>query len=156
MSSASLAHAEDLCLAACRAHAEQAAQPLLRMVVHTVLAVSSCSVQALDSQLPDPSTKQPYLEAQIARLKICKRLLLAMQASFAKASADLGSEPCMPAVSASIWIHDRPCAPRPDLQVDGSLRSYVTNFSSYPSHVQSSASPAVGRLCEGDRWEFAT
>ena len=55
------------------------------MVVHTVLAVSSCSVQGLDNQLPDPSMKQPYLEAQVARLKICKRLLLAMQASFIKA-----------------------------------------------------------------------
>ena len=57
------------------------------MVVHTVLAVSSCSVQGLDSQLPDPSMKQPYLEAQIARLKICKRLLLAMQASSGTAPA---------------------------------------------------------------------
>ena len=57
------------------------------MVVHTVLAVSSCSVQGLDSQLPDPSMKQPYLEAQVARLKICKRLLLAMQASSVEAPA---------------------------------------------------------------------
>ena len=115
--------------ASCRVHAEQAAQPLLRMVVHTVLAVSSCSVQVLDSQLPDPSMKQPYLEAQVARLKICKRLLLAMQASSDCTICFL------PLHASSQCFYLEFLAGRLDSQSDEYLRSYGTSLSPYPSQA---------------------
>lgn len=71
------------CPGVCRAHTVTASPALLRLVCQVVLV--SCQQQAalLRKQPLPPALHQPAVPDQLARLKICKKLLLAMQAKFA-------------------------------------------------------------------------
>lgn len=63
-----------------RAHADKAAWPLLRAVVHVMfLWVSKLAAPALE--MPPKDQKTPYLEDQVTRIRAARRLGIAMQAS---------------------------------------------------------------------------
>ena len=59
---------------------EAASPALLRLVCQVVFVACQQETRQLDKQLPDPSMHEPCLPQQLARLKTCRKLLLAMQA----------------------------------------------------------------------------
>ena len=64
----------------CRAEMEAASPALLRLVCQVVFVACQQEVHQLGKQLPDPIMHEPCVPHQLARLKTCRKLLLAMQA----------------------------------------------------------------------------
>ena len=64
----------------CRENMIAASPALLHLVCQTILVTGQHEAEQLDMQLPDPAMQQPCLPHHLARLQLCKRLLLAMQA----------------------------------------------------------------------------
>lgn len=65
----------------CRAHLEAATPALLRLVCQTLFVTCHGEAEALSKQKPDLAMRQSSIPQQLCRLRICKRLLIAMQVS---------------------------------------------------------------------------